>query len=374
MTSAIAYNAHYNNKTVMVTGHTGFKGSWLSLWLAELGARVIGYSLDPPVERGLFQACRLDRRLVDLRGDIRDLDNLQRSIRAHRPEVIFHLAAQPIVRTAFTERAYTFEVNLMGTVNVLEAALQCADVTAVVVVTSDKAYRNLAWEWRYRENDELGGSDPYSASKACAEMAALAYRAKSVHLASDRDVPLAIATARAGNVIGGGDWAADRLVPDTVRAIMGEAPLVLRYPRARRPWQHVLESLSGYLSLGQRLAMEPDQLADAFNFGPGEGDDIPVLDVVNAMLAQWPAPENSVSLAPDASDTEPLLLAVDSSKARHRLGWRPAWNVDRAILETARWYRASCLDGGGDMHALSLEQLASYGDDAAALQIPWALS
>ena len=369
---ASAFAGRYRKASVMVTGHTGFKGAWLSLWLQEMGARVIGYALDPPLEGSLFETCCLGERLVDLRGDVRDVDHLERAIRAHRPELIFHLAAQPIVRTAFTARTYTFDVNVMGTVNVLEAALQCEDVRAVLVVTSDKCYRNLASESRYREGDELGGTDPYSASKACAELAALAYRAEAVQLAADRETALAIATARAGNVIGGGDWAVDRLIPDTVRAIVGEAPLVLRYPAARRPWQHVLESLSGYLCLGARLADEPQQLAGAFNFGPAEGDDIFVLDVVNAMLSQWPAPAHSVTVAPDASAVEPLLLAVDSSKARHRLGWRPVWNVDRAILESVRWYRAYCLADTQDMYALSREQISSYVRDAADRQIAWA--
>ncbi len=361
----------YDGRTVLVTGHTGFKGSWLATWLTHLGARVVGYALEPPSDPSNFEVSRLAQRIAHIHGDVRDVDRLVTTFRDHRPEIVFHLAAQSLVRLSYRKPRETFEVNLMGTVNVLEAARQTESVRAVVSITSDKCYRNVEWVWGYREDDELGGDDPYSGSKACAELAIAVYRSKSFQQATDGARNLSIASARASNVIGGGDWALDRIVPDLVRAIAARRDLVMRNPNATRPWQHVLESLSGYLWLGSQLADRPE-LRSSWNFGPVDGPSRTVEDVVNAMLRQWASPATRLVGERDRRLPESTLLRLDCSKARHDLEWRATWDVERTLQAVVAWYKQFHGSNGADMFPYSIRQIDEYIADARAQNIRWA--
>jgi CDP-glucose 4,6-dehydratase len=366
------FGGFYAGRPVLVTGHTGFKGSWLATWLDHLGARVTGYALAPPTEPSHFVACRLAERLVHVPGDVRDFEGLLAAFAAHRPEVVFHLAAQSLVRVGFAEPRLTFEVNVMGTVNLLEAARRTASVTAVVAVTSDKCYRNVGWPWGYREADPLGGADPYGASKAGAEIVVEAYGDAGFQRATATGRALAVASARAGNVIGGGDWARDRVVPDAVRAITSGTDLILRQPDAVRPWQHVLESLAGYLTLGAGLAGAPERHRGAWNFGPEESSPLTVSDLAAGILARWPAPTTRVIVEPDPRRGEAGLLRLDPGKARAGLGWRPAWPIGAALDATVAWYRRYYATERPDPHAGSVEQIDAYVRDAAAAGLGWA--
>jgi CDP-glucose 4,6-dehydratase len=361
----------YRGKTVLVTGHTGFKGSWLATWLTHLGARVVGYALEPPTDPSNFGASRLAERITHVPGDVRDLDRLVATFERHRPEIVLHLAAQALVRRSYHEPRETFEVNLMGTVNVLEAARRTESARAVVSVTSDKCYRNVEWVWGYREGDELGGEDPYSGSKACAELAVAVYRSAPFQRATRGGRDLPIASARAGNVIGGGDWAADRIVPDLVRAIVSGRDLVTRHPRATRPWQHVLEPLSGYLWLASQLPGRPE-LRTAWNFGPAEGPPCTVEDVVGIMLRRWAPASTRLVVEPDPTLHESTLLRLDCSKARHHLGWRTAWDVERTLEAIVAWYREFYEASEGDMYRFSIGQIDEYTASAREARIRWA--
>lgn len=342
---------NWSGRRVFVTGHTGFKGGWLSLWLASRGALVHGFALDPPTAPSFFDACRLADHLArDTRGDIRDRVSLRRALCLAKPEVVFHLAAQPLVRLSYREPVDTFEVNVMGTVGLLDAVRSCGTVQAVVAITTDKVYENREWDWAYREAEPLGGADPYSASKACAELVCGAYR-RSYLMASG----VRLATARAGNVIGGGDWAADRLVPDFLRAADSGETLNVRSPKAVRPWQHVLEPLSGYLQLADRLLVD-DSVADAWNFGPDDSDSHTVGWIADHLCRLIPGTHWNRDR--DGHPHEAGQLAVDSTKARRRLGWRPRWRLDEALERTVAWH-ARWRDGA-DMTALSLLQITDY--------------
>ena len=362
----------FAGRIVLVTGHTGFKGSWLALWLRQLGAHVLGVSLDPPPGPSHFQACATADHVTDLRRDVRDYDGLAAILDRHRPELVFHLAAQPLVRRAFHDPRETFETNVMGTVNLLEAARRCPSVRAVIVATSDKAYRNVGWEWAYRETDPLGGHEPYAGSKACAELVVEVYQQQRFqdHAAAPRR--LSVASARAGNVIGGGDWAADRLVPDVVRAIAAGQDVVIRNPDATRPWQHVLDCLAGYLQLAARLWAEPGLHEEAWNFGPGDDDTLPAGRLVARMLEQWPGHATRLVIRRDPPGKEAQALRVDSSKARARLGWRPCWSTGDSLAATIGWYRHHAVAADGDMRAFSLDQVAAYTASARAAGLAWA--
>ena len=342
----------WQGRRVFVTGHTGFKGSWLALWLSRLDAEVAGYSLGPPSDPALFDLLDLQGRLSRHHlGDIRDLESLTQAVREARPEVIFHLAAQPLVRASYRSPIETCETNILGTVYLLEALRDIDSVRAVVIVTSDKCYENREWIWPYRENEALGGLDPYSASKAAAEIVTAAYRSSFFD-----QTGCAVATARAGNVIGGGDFAEDRLLPDLFRSLEAGESLHLRYPLAVRPWQHVLEPLRGYLMLAERLWEEKADYAGAWNFGPEEGDTRSVREVVES-LAQWlPKLRWTQDVTPHPHEAG--LLRLDSSQARLRLGWRPVWRLDNALKATAEWYLA--WQSGRDMGALTEAQLQDY--------------
>jgi CDP-glucose 4,6-dehydratase len=341
--------AFWSGRRVFLTGHTGFKGSWLALWLASTGARVTGYgraAVRNP--QSLYELARVADAIETVEGDVRDPRALAEAVRRAEPEVVLHLAAQPIVRRSYRDPAETFAVNVTGTVNVLDAARAAGSVQAIVVVTSDKCYENRGLERGYREDDPLGGADPYSASKACQELVSHAYR---------RSFGLPIATARAGNVIGGGDFAEDRLVPDAVRAAAAGEPVRVRNPDAVRPWQHVLCPLEGYLMLAERLAAE-EGYADAWNFGPAEDDALPVGRIVRRLAELWPG-EMTVEIARDpGAPHEAAVLQLDSTRARERLGWRPAWQLERALEEIVDWHAAH--EAGADMRAKTLEQIERY--------------
>jgi CDP-glucose 4,6-dehydratase len=349
------FGGFYAGKRVLVTGHTGFKGGWLALWLQRLGSTVHGYALDPPTEPSLFESAKVRTALAtDTRADLSDLTRLKAVINATKPEIVFHLAAQPLVLASYRDPLGTLSANIMGTANVLEAVRTVQTVRALVLITTDKVYENSEGAHPYRETDPLGGRDPYSASKAGAEILASSYRA-SFFSGSDTRV----ATARAGNVIGGGDWAADRLVPDCMRAFMESECVRLRFPRSVRPWQHVLEPLAGYLQLGQRLfASGGDGFARAWNFGPDEHGDANVGEIAKAAARLW-GDGARVECALSPPDThEAASLRLDSTLARTQLGWTSRWTLEQTLLNTVDWYRA--WSRGADMAAISLEQIRSY--------------
>lgn len=344
-------------KRVFITGHTGFKGGWLSLWLEALGARVFGYALEPPTTPSLFHEADVRSALAGhVIGDVRDAGALQSAMDDARPEMVFHMAAQPLVRLSYAEPVETYAVNVMGTVNLLEAARRLGIVEALVNVTSDKCYDNQERQAGYDESEALGGRDPYSSSKACSELVTAAWRA-SFH---GRGAPW-IASARAGNVIGGGDWAADRLLPDLFRALDADEVLALRNPAAIRPWQHVLEPLSGYLMLAERLATAGEAAAKAWNFGPDDSDARAVGWIVEHVKKLRPELAWRVDGAPGVHEAH--FLKLDSGRARSELGWTPRWPLGLALEKTAAWHRE--WRGGGDARALCLGQIADYEKAAA---------
>jgi CDP-glucose 4,6-dehydratase len=325
----------FRGKRVLVTGDTGFKGSWLSLWLTDLGAEVTGLSLPPLEHRCHFNLLNLGKLIRHVDADIRDLSQVKKVFADAKPEVVFHLAAQALVRPSYADPKTTFDTNLGGSVNILEAVRATESVRALVYITSDKCYVNKEWTWGYRENDELGGRDPYSASKACAEMAFAAYAASYF----SQPGSAGIASTRAGNVIGGGDWSADRIVPDCIRSLGGNAPIILRSPDATRPWQHVLEPLSGYLMLGARLLEEPAVGGGSWNFGPPAESNCTVESLAERMVAAWGSGSIRIERPADMP-YESTLLFLNADKARLKLGWRPRWNVDRTVTEVVDWYKA----------------------------------
>lgn len=337
---------------VFLTGHTGFKGGWLTLWLESLGARVHGYALPPPTEPSLFELARIQSRLSGhTLADLADRKALAEALRAAQPEVVFHLAAQPLVRHAYASPVETYMTNVMGTVHLLEAVRGCPSVRTVVNVTTDKCYENLGWEWGYRETDALGGGDPYASSKACSEIIASAYRRSYLEAAG-----IGVATARAGNVIGGGDWAADRLIPDAFRAMEAGVPLEVRAPDSVRPWQHVLEPLSGYLLLAERLHQEAAAHSGAWNFGPAEEEARSVAWVLDHLHTLEPSLQWNGEAASHVH--EAAFLRLDSSRARQRLGWRPRWGLEEALRRTSEWHRA--WKEGQDLAEVSLGQIQAH--------------
>jgi len=361
--AATTFGGAYRGQTVLITGHTGFKGSWLATWLLELGARVVGYSAYQPSVPSHFDACGLASRVVDVTGDIRDLKHLRAVFAEHRPEVVFHLAAQPLVRRSLEDPITTFETNVGGTVNMLECLRESDAVAAAVIVTSDKCYENMGWPWGYRETDRLGGQSPYSASKACAELACHAY-ARSL-LAGRR---VRLATARAGNVLGGGDWAQDRIVPDCVRAWSGGRVARIRSPRATRPWQHVLEPLSGYLWLGATLLASPSFHGEAFNFGPPASAS--VSELIDTISRQWEGAAWEIDSAA-VNVGEDVLLQLACDKALHMLGWRTVLTLEEIARFTVEWYR-TYYARPHEAFEVSRVQIARYTADCAARRLPWA--
>lgn len=355
----------YQKKKVLITGHTGFKGSWLALWLSQMGANVTGYSLQPPTNPNHFQL--LDLKINSVTGDIRDAGRLKEVFRKQRPEIVFHLAAQAIVRLSYKDPVETLTSNVMGTVNVLEASRSCGTVRAIVNVTSDKCYENREWPWGYREIDALGGYDPYSASKGCTELVTSCWRNSYFNLKDYGNThQTLVASARAGNVIGGGDWAPDRLIPDIMRAVHQNEKVKIRNPQATRPWQHVLEPLSGYLLLGQKLLEGRKEFAEAWNFGPSDEDNVSVGEIVDQVKGVWPKIDYEINQAPDQPH-EAGLLRLDCSKARVKLKWMPVWTGRKAVEKAAQWYKAFYESSG----LQSLENLKRYIADAQSKHIAW---
>ncbi|TCV84272.1 CDP-glucose 4,6-dehydratase [Sulfurirhabdus autotrophica] len=343
----------FAGRRVMVTGHTGFKGSWLAFLLNEIGAEVLGYALPAEQKESHFVVLALDKSIRHVEGDVRDGTKLTETMAGFQPEFVFHLAAQALVRPSYTDPKATFETNVMGSVNLLEAVRQCESVRSLVYITSDKCYENLEWVWGYRENDRLGGYDPYSASKAAAEIAFSAYaRSFFAHRPE-----LGAATARAGNVIGGGDWALDRIVPDCIRAIGLGKPVVLRNPKATRPWQHVLEPLAGYLLLAMRLREQPLTYSSAWNFGPPSSEVRTVLQVAEQIVSR--IGRGSVVIEPsEVKLHEANLLQLNCDKAHRLLGWKPRWNVEKTLEATADWYKA--VMDGAEVAMVTRQQLRDY--------------
>ncbi len=353
----------YKGRRVLVTGHTGFKGSWLTLWLEGLGATVTGYALAPATEPSHFE--RLSFEANSVLGNLQDREALERAMRDAQPEVVFHLAAQPIVLDSYTDPLETLSTNVMGTANLLDLCRSVESVRAVVIVTTDKCYENREWAWGYRENEALGGHDPYSASKACAEIVTSSFRRSFFE--KDGEAAALVASARAGNVVGGGDWSPHRLVPDVMRASGAGEAVRIRNPYSSRPWQHVLESLSGYLALGAGLLEGRKELADAWNFGPDLSGNLTTGELCTLMQKSWPAV--NCEFAPvEGAPHEAGLLMLDSTKARRSLRWRTVWDVETTIQRTVEWYRAFYERDA----LLTQEQIEAYGEEARALGIPWA--
>ena len=343
----------WKGKRVFITGHTGFKGSWLSLWLQLMGAEVKGFSLTPPTQPALFEVAKVGDNMQTEIGDIRNLQQLSQSIRAFNPDVLLHLAAQPLVRLSYKEPVDTYSTNVMGTVNVLEAARYAPQLKSVVIITTDKCYENREWEWGYRENEPMGGHDPYSNSKGCAELVVSAYR-RSFFYTNDTT---AVASARAGNVIGGGDWADDRLIPDILRAFEQQQPVIIRNPLSTRPWQHVLEPLSGYLVLAERLYNEGNAFAEGWNFGPKDDDCQPVQWILEKMVQFW---GEGARYEWDKSEQphEANFLKLDCSKAATRLKWHPQWRLADTLEKIVHWHRAWLR--GADMQTHCLYEIKGY--------------
>jgi CDP-glucose 4,6-dehydratase len=346
--------AFWRGKRVFLTGHTGFKGGWLSLWLQHLGAQVHGYALAPEGPHALFVVARVAEGMGSTIGDIRDLSALKAAVHAFRPDIVIHMAAQPLVRLSYAQPVETYAINVMGTVHLLEAVRESPSVRAVVNVTTDKCYENREWAWGYREDEPMGGHDPYSNSKGCAELVSSAYRRSFFAHGGP-----ALATARAGNVIGGGDWATDRLVPDILRAFEKDKPVVIRNPHSTRPWQHVLEPLAGYLVLAQRLWNDGAAFASGWNLGPRDEDARPVQWIVERLVGLW---GDSARWQLDGGDHphEAHFLKLDISKARAHLGWQPRWRLSEALDHIVTWHRAWL--AGDDVRALCLRQIDQYTD------------
>jgi len=343
----------WKDKKVYLTGHTGFKGSWLSLWLQEMGAVVKGYSLDVNTKPALFTEANVAAEMESEIGDIRNLEQLTESMVSFSPEILIHMAAQPLVRLSYQEPVDTYTTNVIGTVNVLEAARKCSVLKAIVSVTTDKCYENNEWEWGYRESEPMGGHDPYSSSKGCAELVTSAYRRSffsSEHTAS-------LASARAGNVIGGGDWAEDRLVPDIIRAFEKSEPVIIRNPLSTRPWQHVLEPLSGYLVLAQELFLKGDEFAEGWNFGPKDEDCKPVSWILDKMVTYW-GTNASWSIDKNNNPHEACFLKLDCSKASNRLKWNPKWNLQLTLKSIVDWHQL--YTNRGDIKKQCLKEINDY--------------
>ena len=348
---------NWSGKRILLTGHTGFKGSWLSLWLQMLGADVCGLALAPHGSANLFEDAKVGHGMRSVLGDIRDADLVRRVFEEHRPEIVFHLAAQPLVRAAYQDPLYAYAVNVMGTAHVLDAVRQAGCVRAAVIITTDKCYENREWVWPYRETDRLGGYDPYSNSKACAELVVAAYRNSFFPPAKHHSHGVALASVRAGNVIGGGDWAEDRLIPDIMRAFLQGKPVRIRNPRAIRPWQHVLEPLRGYLKVAEALFDSGAVFGEAWNFGPRQEDARPVDWIVRELAAKWDD-KATWDFDFDPHPHEAQTLRLDCSKASARLGWEPLLDLRQALELTVEWYRAR--RQGATMDAFTGRQIQEY--------------
>jgi CDP-glucose 4,6-dehydratase len=352
----------YKGKTVLITGHTGFKGTWLALWLDSLGAKVIGYSLDPPTVPSLFQATELSERICDIRGNILDFNKVFETLKKHRPEFIFHLAAQPLVRYSYKNPVETININVMGTVNILESMRLSHFPATCVCITSDKCYENREWDYAYRENDPLGGHDPYSASKGAAEIVIAAYR-KSFFGSGKENSFISLSSARAGNIIGGGDWAEDRIIPDCIRALVNKKPIIIRNPQAIRPWQFVLDPLYGYLLLALKMKENPEVYSEAWNFGPYHSNAVDVQTLTEKILQEWGSGTWKVMSQNETAPHEASYLKLENAKSISKLGWKPVYGMDVAIRKTLDWYK-QFYSGKVGICKFSQGQIRNYMQDA----------
>ena len=350
----------WKDKRVFLTGHTGFKGSWLSIWLNQLGANVLGYALEPNTEPSLFYLAKVEELVDSVIGDVRDLELLQKTILAFKPEIVIHMAAQPLVRESYENPVDTYAINIMGTVNVLESVRQCKSIMAVVNVTTDKVYENKEWIWGYREIDRLGGYDPYSNSKACSELVTSSYINSFFHPNEYEKHKVAIATARAGNVIGGGDWAKDRLIPDIMQAIENNDEIIIRNPNAIRPWQHVLEPLSGYLMLCEKLYVEGTRWNGAWNFGPSLNEAKNVMCIVENLL-EMSCKSLKINFNKSSVLHETNLLNLDCSKSKEILKWEPIWDINKALMKIVEWNRN--VHSGSSIYEICLKQIRDYSNE-----------
>ena len=350
------FNGVYKNKRVLITGHTGFKGSWLSIWLHELGAQVIGYAMDPYTSKDNFVLSKIGDKIQDIRGDINDYNTLLEVFQKYKPEIVFHLAAQPLVRYSYEYPVETFQTNVMGTINVLECIKNCRETKIGIMITTDKVYENKEQIWGYKENDPLGGFDPYSASKACAEIAIQSWRNSFFPSNKFSIHGKAIASVRAGNVIGGGDWAKDRIIPDIVRAVEDSNPIQIRNPKAIRPWQFVLDALNGYLLLGQKLMESPSQYSEAWNFGPEHSSIVDVYHLVSEFVKYYRKGEIQIAEEQNKPHEAGLLL-LEINKAVMKLGWKPKFSFSQALKYTAAWY---LMYPNSDVYNLCVSQIEEF--------------
>jgi CDP-glucose 4,6-dehydratase len=350
--------AFWGEKRVFLTGHTGFKGSWLSLWLQSLGAELTGFALNPPTNPSLFDVGNVGAGMRSVIGDVRDLKSLQKAMIDANPEIVIHMAAQPLVRYSYANPVETYATNVMGSVHLLEAVRNTKSVRAVVNVTSDKCYENREWIWGYREDEAVGGYDPYSNSKGCAELVTASYRSSFFNSESYSEHGVAIASARAGNVIGGGDWAGDRLIPDFIRAIEAGEMVIIRSPNSIRPWQHVLEPLSGYLLLAENLYNHGSKYAEAWNFGPADSDAKSVEWIISQLVKNWGEGASFMIDASAANMHEAHFLKLDCSKARMQLGWKPQWDSIETIKKICFWHKAHL--NGQNMRTYTLDEIQHY--------------
>lgn len=354
----------FKNKKVLVTGATGFKGTWLSIWLNKLGAKVIGYSLEPSTKPSMFEICNIENKITNIIGDVRDYSSLLNVVKEYRPELVFHLAAQPLVRLSYKSPRETYETNVMGTVNLLEAAKNTDSVKAIVVITTDKCYENKEWVYGYRENDPMGGYDPYSSSKGCAELVVSSYRNSFYN-----ERGIALSSVRAGNVIGGGDWSEDRLIPDFVRSVSENNSIVIRNPLATRPWQHVLEPLSGYLRLSALMLKDKEKYSSAWNFGPKDTDVLNVEEVLDIAIKSWG--KGSIEIDKSQQPHEANLLKLDISKVKAYLKWRPVYDVNKSVDKTMQWYKNYYEDKNNNMYEYTLKQIDEYQEEAKIQNLIW---
>ena len=350
------FNEIYKNKTVLITGHTGFKGSWLSIWLNELGANVVGYALEPYTEKDNFVVSGLESKITHIIGDVRDYKKLKEVFTKYKPEFVFHLAAQPIVRESYLNPKETYDINVGGTVNVFECCRLIDSVKVIITVTTDKCYENKEWIWGYRENDPMGGYDPYSSSKGCSELITAAYRKSFFNPEQYKEHGKSISSVRAGNIIGGGDWQKDRLIPDCIRALENNKPIEIRNPYATRPWQHVLEPLSGYLLLASKMYQEPTKFSGAWNFGPNNESIISVGEIVSMVIENW-GNGKWLDTSNKSEPHEANLLSLDISKARNFLNWHPKWDIRKCIDKTIEWYKNI---GKSDIYDFCNRQIKEY--------------
>jgi len=349
------FNNIFRGKRILITGHTGFKGSWLTIWLNELGAEIIGYALEPYTDRDNFVLCKIEDKITHIVGDVRNFDKLKMVFEKYEPEFVFHLAAQPIVRESYINPKDTLDINIGGTINVLECCRLADSVKVIINVTSDKCYENKDWVWGYRENDSLGGYDPYSSSKGCSELITAAFRYSFFNPGKLIEHGKSLSSVRAGNVIGGGDWQMDRLIPDCVKALENKESIAIRNPKATRPWQHVLEPLSGYLLLASKMYLEPDKYSGAWNFGPNYESVKSVGKIVDFVIEKW-GNGNWFSTSSQDDLHEAKLLALDTNKAKNKLGWKPRWDIKKCVEKTIEWYK----DYPENVYDLCVNQIIAY--------------